>query len=1036
MKLVRIRPGRVALFLLMALLSVSHAVEVDILDADNLELRPIQVPGGGETELIVITGSPVRLTVDGDLIVAEYIEFDRESRIMRIVGPGNVAYENVATKGRDYLLDLGSGELNFEDVFIFTEPLDIEGTQATRMPGQIDISTGVFSPCSRCRQDVQDYRFRAERLNLYPGDRLVAFNVTVYLRELPSFFLPLMVIPLGPEERRPRFNLERGSPSNNYLASAELDWPYVVGADAFGTASLRYFANVYPGLSSGPAETILGGTVLQNYLGGGFDHRFYTERGQGTAQFFYTPPLLEYDSPPGDPELIGPPTQDEYTYTFGYDTEEALGGPQASVLLNRDDPSNQRIFNLTARLSNAYGGFDFGYVTQTYFDLNLDDEALLPAYETSEGALRTYARVQVSPEEDLTFSVGPFTLTNLLLEAGVYEDYANSSNPTALASPLLLGGSPIIRGGRLLERHTVTLGTLSPFPGSSVSGSTSYTGQIYTTTNPGGENERLVDWATTLNADQTFAGGSFGLDFSRVILEGETPFRFDARTTPSNRTALSADLSLTPAEWLSVSVEETYVFEDNRNSDDEGAGPIETRVELFNNVEWLDASLEQAYDVQENDPGLLGASVGFTSPDDVLTGSVRLDGVYDLAQRPPDRVTTTPVNESEADLEASVGYSAYTALDLSIGYDFNATDSAFDDFDDGYEGGFGDDIIDPGEDDDGTPLYKPLEVGLTLGTTTQEDALPSVRASLSRDLNRGEVESLGVEANTRLGPLELAAEQSFDADFVTDPAATPTFTSDSSLTLSYPDIIELRATGFSLLPPLLLGLASGSEDATSYEVSLADLTQQDTTKLYELIYTTSYGRVAFDDPNSEVGYYDTSLSATVNLPINFVPTPLGPLGFGVEFSGELSLADAARSTTYFSDGALSLTTDFFSRFAVQGGLSYEADYSDYDEGLGDFSRQSVAFSDFGVTLRLWEDLYVSALLDNEIWEFTGNDTANPPYEFQPIIYVTLDRCCWAFYGALDTETGTVSLTLGYPGSAEGLTGAFNSPFTLPGRRDE
>jgi hypothetical protein len=193
-----------------------------------------------------------------------------------------------------------------------------------------------------------------------------------------------------------------------------------------------------------------------------------------------------------------------------------------------------------------------------------------------------------------------------LLEAGLYEDYANSSNPSALASPLRLGGSPIIRGGRLLERHTVTLGTLSPFPGSSVSGSTSYTGQIYTTVNANRENERLVDWTTTLNADQTFAGGAFGLDFSRVILEGETPFRFDARTTPSSRTTLSADLSLTPTEWLDVSVEETYVFEDTRDQDDEGAGPIETRVELFNNVEWLDASLEQSYDVAGERSGTLG----------------------------------------------------------------------------------------------------------------------------------------------------------------------------------------------------------------------------------------------------------------------------------------------------------------------------------------------------------------------------------------------------------------------------------------------
>jgi hypothetical protein len=527
--------SRFALFaLVLALLGAAQAVTIEIQDADNLEFRPLEIPGGGETELVVITGSPVRLTVDGDRIIAEYVEFDRESRILRIVGPGNVAYENVATKGEDYLLDLSSGELNFRDVFIFTEPLDITGVQATRLPGQIDIGGGVFSPCSRCDQQVQDYRFRAERMNLYPGDRLVAFDVTVYLRELPVFFLPLMVIPLGPEERRPRFSVTRGTEDER--AEVALDWPYVAGANAFGTASLRYYADVVPGGGAGPAETILGGQVDESYLGGGFDHRFYTPRGRGAARLFYTPRFIDASEEDGR-------TRDELELTFSYKTEEALGGLQTDLLLERNDAENQRILNLTARLENTYGGFDFGYVTQTYFDLDLDpdDDAFSPSYEDAEGVLRTYARVQASPEDELSFSVGPFTLTNFLVEAGLYEDYANAGNASATRSPLTLNGSPIIRGGRLLERHTITLDTISPLPGSSVSGSTTYTGQIYTTTNPDGENERLVDWTTLLSAEQTFAGGSFDVDFSRVILEGETPFQFDVRTTPNNRTTLSAE---------------------------------------------------------------------------------------------------------------------------------------------------------------------------------------------------------------------------------------------------------------------------------------------------------------------------------------------------------------------------------------------------------------------------------------------------------------------------------------------------------------
>lgn len=1009
------KPAQITFFaMFLAFLSTSQAVEIKVLPGttDRLEIRPIQLPGGGQTTLYIVTGNPVRLTVDGDLIVAEYIEFDSESRILRIVGPGHVAYENVVTQGQDYLLDLGSGELNFQDVFIVTAPLDIEGVEATRLPGQIDISGGIFSPCSRCEQPVQDYRFRAETMNLYPGDRLVAFNVTIYIRELPSFFLPLLVVPLGPEERRPRFNLERGASSNNFRASAALDWPYVVGASAFGTASLRYFADVTPGGGSGPAETIFGGSIDTSYLGGGIDHRFYTERGRGRLGFFYTPPFIDEFEP-------GSRSRDEYTYTFAYETEEALAGLQTALLLERDDPNNPRIFNLTARLSDRAGGFGFRYVTQTYLDLEPTDSAFLPSYEESEGALHTYGRLQVGPDEGTSFSAGPFTLSDFELELGFFEDYANASNQSALASPLRLAqtDTPIIRGGRLLERHTITLAALSPFPGSSLSGSTSFAGQYYTTRNPGGEFERLVDWTTTLSAEQDLGVGTFGVDLSRVILEGETPFRFDARTTPNSRTALDAELSLQPLAWLDLNVSETYVFEDSRSPDDAlRAGPLETRVELFNNLDWFGATLEQSYDLQENDPGLLGASVRLTSPDAALRGSVRVDGVYDLLHE-PDRTDENRrlVNESEVDLITEVGYSTYAALDVRAGYEFSGDP---DPFDDSYEDDEGL-LPDLGEDIARPARFKPLEVGVSAGTLAQEDALPGLRVFARRDLNDGKMDTVGLELAARLGPVELGAQQAFDfGDRRAD---------DSALTLTLPEVAELSAVGFSLLPPAWLGLTPDPEDTVSYQVSLTDLTQQSTTRLYELSYATSYGPL-FEE-GAGLGFFDTSLGALIDLETRTFSTPLGPLGFGVSFAGELAIADAALPVTYFSSGSLELVTDFFSRVALQGGLEYVAEF---DTFTGTVVTQSLLLDEFGPTFRITDDLYVSALF-SDIWDFTGTSSDRPPFNLQPIIYVTLDRCCWALYGALNTEDGTVSLTLGYPGTREGLTGAFNSPFILPGR---
>ncbi len=1023
--------GRTLLFaLLLALIGVSQAVEVKVLSADRLERRPITLPGGDTTELIVITGSPVRLTVDGDTIIAEYVEFDRKSRILRIVGPGNVSYDNVTTTGEDYILDLGSGELGFQDVFIFTEPLDIEGVSATRQPGQIDISSAQFGPCNRCQSKVQDYRFSAERMNFYPGDRLVAFNVTVYLRDLPSFFLPLLVVPLGPEDRRPRFNLTRGSLAER--AEVALDWPYVFGASAFGMTSLRYYADVTPGLSSGPAETILGGAVTESYFGGGFDHRFYTERGRGTAQFFYTPPFL-----PGSAYAGSERTPAEYTYSFGYATEEALAGLQTNLLLARDDGANPRIINLTARVSDSYGGFDFGYVTQTYFDLDLGDASFSPSYDDPEGALRTYAQVTLSPQDDLSFSVGPFTLSNFLVTAGVYEDYTNPSNPSAQKSTLTLGnGNLIIRGGRLLERHTITLETLSPFPGSSIAGSTSYTGQLYTTTNPNGEFERLVDWTTTLSADQTFTGGSFGLDFSRVILEGESPFAFDARTTPNSRTALSGELALSPAPWLDLSVSETYVFQDDRNydfgtvgSNGQEAGPLETRAELFNNLDWLSVTLEEAYNIEKNDLGLLGATVGFTSPNPVWTSSLQLSGVYDLNQTTnPITGTGATINESEIDLEARFGYTAYATLGVNVGYDFNGRpySATFGgDYSDFYGGNFNGGYYDgstllPGTETKGVALYKPLTVSLTAGTESQADTVPSLTLSFDRDLNINRMNAVSYDLRGRLGPLELSAAQSFDFD-IRD-------ASDTLFSVTYPNVVQLSASGFTPLPPEVIGLELDPEDPVTYQLSLLDQTREGNTKLYELIYVTTYGPLGFGEV-ANPGFSDTSLTGRVNLEPTFFGTPLGPLGFGINANATLEIADGAQPLTYLSNASAQLTTDFFSRVGLQGTLEYTA-----QAGAFALTTQRLQFTDFGPTVRVLNDLYASVIF-NDTWDFISPGSFTTPYNFQPIIYLTLDRCCWALYGAYNTANGVISLTLGYPGSNQGLTAPLNTPFILP-RREE
>ena len=219
---------------------------------------------------------------------------------------------------------------------------------------------------------------------------------------------------------------------------------------------------------------------------------------------------------------------------------------------------------------------------------------------------------------------------------------------------------------------------------------------------------------------------------------------------------------------------------------------------------------------------------------------------------------------------------------------------------------------------------------------------------------------------------------------------------------------------------------------------MLDQTQEDDTKLYKVTYTTTYGPLYGLNDEQYQGFSDTSVTAQTNLETTFFETPLGALGFGIDANAILELGSDDQPLTYLSSAAAQFTVDFFFRVGLQGTLSYAALAS----GL-EITSQTLSFDEFGPTVRILDDLYLSVIFDDQngdVWQFIDPGATlapyDAPYNFQPLIYLTLDRCCWAFYGAINTKTGAISLTLGYPGSDQGLTGAFNTPIILPRREYE
>ncbi len=970
--------------LLLSLLGFGFAVRVTITTNDDfsssLELRTITLPDGSEAVLYVIQASPVTVTVDEDVIVADYIEFDPNNGLVRVVGPGTYTSGEEILQGEDFTVNLDNETLRGQDVFIITGAIDVIGAGATRLPGQISVTSGAFSPCGRCNQTREDYGFRAQRLELYPGDRLIAFDVTVLVRERGLFSLPFLIIPLGPEERRPRLAITRGTESER--AAVALDWPYVVGATAFGVTSLRYYADVRPGAGGPFANALLGGRPTTSYFGGGFVHTFFTRNGQGQVEFAYLPSFIDRDF---DGDIIdegGGKTPDEFTLRFNYDTlEETL--PELDVIIDRDDARNQRIIEYGASARNVAFGLDARILTQGFFDLNREDEVLTPSYAGSDTPLRTFIQGTLALDDGLSFGVGSFVLSDFVLDVGFFDDFSNPTNRSAALSRT-------VRAARLLEGHTLTVDPLTVTPGLVVGGSTRFVGKYYTT------GERLIDWDTVLTLQGRIGdAGGLDLSFVRDISEGETPFSFD-RITLFNETYVDATLFLTPLPWVSFAANERYTFVNTRRRTEVGPGPLNLSLELFENLSWLEIRLQETYDFQERDPGELEVDVVLSTPfGSDFDGSLSVSHVEDLLYE-PDRLSESPRNDSATEFGAELGYRDLLRFGLAGGYTYDPVP---------VEG-------------EALAYWMPLELGLEVGTLDQEDTLPGFRLSFIRDLNEEATRELGLEFGARYAFLEATFAQRFD--FLDGELE------DSLYGLTWRGVATFEASGFALLPPSLFGLTLDPDGSETWRFDLKDASQPAGQEIWRLAYRVQRDRTPTEGLFGLGRIRSRSLQAFANAE----PTSLGGVDFAVRFTADLVFPDDfGVSRTYLNTFGLTLSTDFFGRVGLQGDVAYRASYN---TATDEITQALLSFDNLALTVKVRDDLFVSALFD-DAWDLAGNVPGAETFTFQPTLYVIWDRCCWALYSSLDTETGAVTLSLTTPGGTQGFSQEFGTFLRLPGR---
>lgn len=968
--------GALAALALLAPAASAARISIDAsADPDSrLEIRTVSLPDGTEVALYVLTGEGLVVRIDADELLADHVEVDLTNRLVRVIGPGTFTAGDEKVTGDDLIIDLRAESFSGDDVIIVTQAIDVRGDRASRVPGLIRVAMGFFSPCTRCGQELEDYAFRAAEIEIYPGDRLVAYDVTVLIRGASVLALPMMVLPLAPPDRQPRLEYATGDATNR--ARIAVNWPYAAGADAYGDVGLRYYADVLPG-GSALGDLLLGGSVVTSYLGGSLFHRYYTDRGKGEFSVDFTPSFLTY-GPTGTAAAATGRTDPLFKVVFSYADEAVLGPPQTSLLVRRDDTRRPRIWEaeyVTVRLQDGVRG---SFTSRLFHDLDPADAVGTPSYASRTEPLQTLGRMRVEPES-LPADLGLFRLERLYVDLGAFQDRSNALNRSAAERP-------IWSGGRAVESHALALTPLDLWWGARLEGRTDFTGFYYDTA------ERQVEWLSHLTLRQQLGGaGDLALTYNRDVREGETPFRFDVFPY-RNRSDLRARLLLAPLPWLRFEQLGGYVIVDDRDPGQVGWAPLESTLTLLGNLNWITLTVRNSYDLKAPDPGSIDATLALEARG-AFSASLEVKHSEDLLMT-PDRLTGEPRDTSQTSVKASAGVTGVVSVSAATAFRYA-----------------------PPTPPAGTPPdhFDDLEVKLTLGTLAHTDATPGLALTYARDLDRGRVSAFGVEAAATLGALQFDASERI---------SLPTGqVASSRLRLAWPGVAAAQAEGLLWLPTDWLGLPQPAPYARPLTFTLEDAPLAERPS-WQVRFATQV------DPGSapagqDLGYRNSVLTGRVLL----VDEVVGPARFSVDGFVELLWADDRQPTTYLRRANLGFGVDLFERVGLQGTLGYGGSY--------DFAAQAVAsgrltLQEVALVARPTDDIYLGAVF-NEVWDLTGSDPNYPAFNLQPRFVVVWNRCCWALYGSWDSKSGALSVTLTTPGSTQGVGHVFETGWIIPRR---
>ncbi|MCG2712170.1 MAG: LPS assembly protein LptD, partial [Candidatus Omnitrophica bacterium] len=177
--------------------------------------RMLQDQGEGGS-LVEVTHSDIRIT-------AKQIDFNLEERIAAAPGDIKIERGQSVSWGKDLAYDFTKESGSFKDITYFSPLWYGKAQDGEKADMQKYVLNRAYM--TTCDKDKPHYRVQAKRFYVYPGDKIVAKNVVIFIGNVPVMYLPYW----------------KQSFESDYIISLSVgrkkDWGW------FALSSIRYYLN-------------------------------------------------------------------------------------------------------------------------------------------------------------------------------------------------------------------------------------------------------------------------------------------------------------------------------------------------------------------------------------------------------------------------------------------------------------------------------------------------------------------------------------------------------------------------------------------------------------------------------------------------------------------------------------------------------------------------------------------------------------------------------------------------------------------------